>query len=63
MMNIQNITGNEMANITQPTKEQVRAYMASRAEINEPVPEVEEIRRQLGWYLVAGNESIIDHDD
>ncbi len=52
-----------MANITQPTKEQVRAYMASRAEVNEPVPEIEEIRRQLGWYLVPGNNAIIAHDD
>lgn len=52
-----------MANVTQPTKEQVRAYMNSRAEINEPVPEIEEIRRQLGWYLVPQNADIISHDD
>ncbi len=23
----------------------------------------EEIRRQLGWHLVPGNDDIIDHDD
>jgi len=38
--------------ITQPTKEQVRAYMAARERARRPPPAPEEIRRQLGWRLV-----------
>ncbi len=41
-----------MDNIKQPTKEQVRQYMAQRqAEHREP-PALKEIRRRLGWELV-----------
>lgn len=36
----------------QPTKEQVRAYMARRQSARRPPPEMNEIRRQLGWDLV-----------
>jgi hypothetical protein len=39
--------------ITQPTKEQVRAYMAARELARRPPPAPEEIRRQLGWRLAA----------
>ncbi len=39
--------------ITQPTKEQVRAYMAARELARRPPPAPEEIRRQLGWRLDA----------
>ena len=39
--------------ITQPTKEQVRAYMAAREAARRPPPAPEEIRRQLGWRLAA----------
>jgi len=38
--------------ITQPTKEQVRAYMAAREAARHPPPEPAEIRRQLGWRLL-----------
>ena len=34
---------------TQPTKEQVRAYMLARECARRPPPRPEEIRRQLGW--------------
>ncbi len=38
--------------IVQPTKEQVRAYMAARREAaRRPPPPPEEIRRLLGWRL------------
>jgi hypothetical protein len=37
--------------VTQPTKEQVRAYMASRGFASRPPPAPEDIRRQLGWKL------------
>jgi hypothetical protein len=37
--------------ITQPTKEQVRAYMLAREAARHPPPPPEEIRRQLGWRL------------
>lgn len=37
--------------IVQPTKEQVRAYMAAREAARRPPPAPEEIRRLLGWHL------------
>jgi hypothetical protein len=37
--------------ITQPTKEQVRAYMARRELAHRPPPPPAEIRRELGWGL------------
>jgi len=37
--------------VTQPTKEQVRAYMVARGQAKRPPPAPEEIRRQLGWQL------------
>jgi hypothetical protein len=37
--------------VTQPTKEQVRAYMATRGRARRPPPAPEDIRRQLGWKL------------
>lgn len=43
--------------ITQPTKEQVRAYMAAREAARRPPPAPEEIRRQLNWRLAPS-----DHD-
>jgi hypothetical protein len=42
--------------ITQPSKEQVRAYMAARESARRPPPPPEEIRRQLGWQLQRGDE-------
>jgi hypothetical protein len=37
--------------ITHPTKEQVRAYMARRELAHRPPPPPDEIRRQLNWRL------------
>ncbi|WP_370664030.1 hypothetical protein [Massilia rubra] len=37
--------------IIQPSKEQVRAYMARREGARRPPPPPDEIRRQLGWRL------------
>jgi hypothetical protein len=37
--------------VTQPTKEQVRAYMASRGHAHRPPPPPEEVRRLLNWHL------------
>lgn len=42
--------------ISQPTKEQVRAYMAAREVERRPPPPPEEIRRQLGWFLQHADE-------
>ena len=42
--------------ITQPSKEQVRAYMAAREVERRPPPPPEEIRRQLGWRLQPADE-------
>jgi hypothetical protein len=36
---------------TQPTKQLVRDYMDRRTHDESPPPSLEEIRRQLGWYL------------
>jgi hypothetical protein len=48
--------------VTQPTKEQVRAYMATRlaargqhASASRPPPSPEEIRALLGWRLQRGD--------
>lgn len=41
--------------IIQPTKEQVRAYMARREGARRPPPTPDEIRRQLGWRLVRAD--------
>lgn len=37
--------------INQPTKEQVRAYMAAREATRRPPPAPDEIRRQLNWRI------------
>lgn len=42
-----------MNKLNQPTKEQVRHYMASRLTQQCPPPSIMEIRRQLGWGLMA----------
>jgi hypothetical protein len=42
--------------IIQPSKEQVRAYMAAREAARHPPPAPEEIRRQLGWRLQRADE-------
>ena len=46
--------------ITHPTKEQVRAYMAWREGARRPPPAPAEIRRQLGWRMVPqGDDSVL----
>jgi hypothetical protein len=47
--------------VTQPTKEQVRAYMARRERERRPPPAPEDIRRQLGWRLAqpGSNDALI----
>jgi len=37
--------------VTQPSKEQVRAYLENRRAEKKMPPSLEEIRRQLGWDL------------
>lgn len=41
-----------MQTIKQPTKEQIRQFMAQRQAERKPPPSMKEIRRQLGWDLV-----------
>ena len=38
--------------VTQPSKEQVRAWMRDRQEQRTAPPTLEEIRRQLGWNML-----------
>jgi hypothetical protein len=40
-----------MGKFTHPTKETVRHYMQQRKAEHKPLPDLEEIRRQLGWGL------------
>jgi hypothetical protein len=40
----------------QPSKEQIRQYMEARQAQQCPPPSMPEIRRQLGWGLIAANE-------
>jgi hypothetical protein len=40
-----------------PTKHQVRDYMQSRVTQKTPPPPIEEVRRQLGWGLVASGKA------
>lgn len=42
-----------MAPSIQPTKEQIRQYLAARLTQQSPPPSMTEIRRQLGWGLMA----------
>lgn len=42
--------------ITHPTKEQVRAYMARRESAHRPPPPPAEIRRQLNWRLAPSDD-------
>jgi hypothetical protein len=46
----------EMAQQQQPSKEQIRQYMEARQAQQCPPPSMPEIRRQLGWGLIASNE-------
>lgn len=44
-----------MTPVTHPHKQVVRDYLTGRARQESPPPEIEEIRRQLGWRLVPEN--------
>lgn len=48
-----------MHQISQPSKEQVRAYMWRRERAQLPPPTPAEIRRQLGWGREAGELPIL----
>ncbi len=52
-----------MTDVVRPTKETVRAYMERRVLDPEPPPTIEEIRRQLGWYLIPRCMTIADRPD
>jgi hypothetical protein len=43
----------EMDSITKPGKELARDYLQQRRAANAPPPDLAEIRRQLGWDLIA----------
>jgi hypothetical protein len=43
-----------MSTVQKPTKESVRNWLQQRVTEHAPLPSLEEIRRQLGWSLVAG---------
>lgn len=47
-----------MQPIPQPSKEQVRAYMMRRCQARLPLPDREEIRRQLGWEWQNGTAAM-----
>lgn len=41
-----------------PTKEQVREYLAERQRAHQPPPEINEIRKKIGWHLVQAIRKI-----
>jgi len=47
-----------MTQTTHPSKHLVRAYLERRAQEIKPPPTPEEIRRQLGWGLMAFEQKI-----
>lgn len=51
-----------MAQTTQPSKQLVRDYMDSRTRSDDPPPSTDEIRRQLGWFMLPQNRQP-DTDD
>lgn len=58
----QQATGAEMAidmrstqqKYGQPTKESVRHWIGTRAKERKPLPDPDQVRRELGWGLVQG---------
>ena len=44
-----------MTQTTHPTKQLVRDYMDSRTRSDDPPPTSDEIRRQLGWFMLPQN--------
>lgn len=45
-----------MTATTHPAPNVLRAYLAKRHEEKTPPPSLEEIRRQLGWWLEVNNK-------
>jgi len=41
---------------TKPSKESVRAWLSGVVERKEPPPSPEQVRRELGWGLIAPNK-------
>jgi hypothetical protein len=41
---------------TIPTKQLVRDYLDERTRSDDPPPERDEIRRQMGWFMVPENQ-------
>jgi hypothetical protein len=41
---------------TQPTKEQVREWLNRRQKNPERLPDIEQIRREVGWTIAERNE-------
>lgn len=49
-----------MTQLTRPTHQQVREYLARRRTEGKPPPTPEEIRRQLGWGMLMPSLPIND---
>jgi len=47
-----------MTQTNHPTKQAVRAYLERRSQDAKPPPTPEEIRRQLGWGLLAFDQKM-----
>ena len=47
-----------MTQSTHPSKHVVRAYLERRSQAAKPPPTPQEIRRQLGWTLLAGDNKM-----
>jgi hypothetical protein len=47
-----------MGEIRNPSKEQVRDWFTARRERRLPIPDMEDVRLQLGWRLAAVEMSI-----
>ena len=44
-----------MTQTTYPTKQLIRDYMDERTKSDDPPPNADEIRRQLGWHLLPSS--------
>jgi hypothetical protein len=44
-----------MATTTHPSKAQLQGYLAQRHESKLPPPTPEQIKRELGWHMLANN--------
>ncbi|RJG03627.1 hypothetical protein [Noviherbaspirillum sedimenti] len=42
-----------MYRINQPSKQEVRAWLLQRRAVSRPPPDVEQIRRELAWSVMA----------